>query len=197
MKLDHEGWAEVRRVWERDPRTGYAWLIDALNLPVSRQAVSARAGRDGWSKREAIKPDPVGDYLHGPRVPGSDYRPAFVKLAANFAKLGLNRQQIAAEFGTDLDGLTQWEQEHPKLAAAIDSGGLIADAEVAAQLLRCATGYQYTTEQAEVIDGKLVAVPVTVTVPPDPAAATFWMQSRLERLLPFAERHDEGADDDQ
>lgn len=49
-KLTIEQWSSVREHWERDPRDGYAWLVDELGLPVSAPAVRKAALRDGWMK---------------------------------------------------------------------------------------------------------------------------------------------------
>ena len=49
-KLTPEQWSDVRKHWEGDPREGYAWLVDALSLPVSAPAVRKVAIRDAWAK---------------------------------------------------------------------------------------------------------------------------------------------------
>lgn len=49
-KLSPEQWADVRKHWEGDPRDGYAWLVDELNLPVSAPGVRKTALRDNWTK---------------------------------------------------------------------------------------------------------------------------------------------------
>ncbi|MER2511145.1 MAG: hypothetical protein ABTQ25_01760 [Nitrosomonas ureae] len=61
-KLTQEEWAKVRSTWESDAREGYAWLIDELNIPMSRVALRKAAIREEWTKvyeistPETIKP---------------------------------------------------------------------------------------------------------------------------------------------
>ncbi|MGL4446338.1 MAG: hypothetical protein ACRCYV_07275 [Aeromonas sp.] len=49
-RLTDKEWREARKIWERDPRSGHAWLVADLNLPLSRVAVAKRAKAEGWSK---------------------------------------------------------------------------------------------------------------------------------------------------
>lgn len=49
-RLSPEQWAEVRRVWEGDPRPGYAWIIKEADLDVSANAVRKKALIEGWTK---------------------------------------------------------------------------------------------------------------------------------------------------
>ena len=49
-KMTPEQWASARATWEADPREGYAWLVDALSLPVSVPAVRKTALKDQWAK---------------------------------------------------------------------------------------------------------------------------------------------------
>jgi len=58
-KLSPDQWADVRAHWERDPRDGYAWLVEELTLPVSAPAVRKMALRDGWAKGDAAGTAPV------------------------------------------------------------------------------------------------------------------------------------------
>lgn len=50
-KLTPEEWANVRKVWESDPRDGYAWLIESMALPVSAPGVRKVSIRDKWKKK--------------------------------------------------------------------------------------------------------------------------------------------------
>ena len=51
-KLTDKEWREIQAKWEGDPRPGYKWLVEELNLHVSSQAVGKRARRKGkeWKK---------------------------------------------------------------------------------------------------------------------------------------------------
>jgi len=53
-KLTPEQWARVQRHWEHDPRDGYLWLVEELDLPVSAPAVRKTAQRAGWHKKASL-----------------------------------------------------------------------------------------------------------------------------------------------
>lgn len=56
-KLTPEEWALVKHRWESDPRDGYVWLVDEMELPISSAAVRKTALKDGWSKaRTKVSP---------------------------------------------------------------------------------------------------------------------------------------------
>jgi hypothetical protein len=54
-KLTTEEWNHAREVWEADPRKGFPWLIDKLDLPVSSEALRLRSKQEGWVKSGADK----------------------------------------------------------------------------------------------------------------------------------------------
>lgn len=58
-KLSPEGWAKVRKAWESDLRDGYVWLIEDLNLDISKTAIRKIAIREGWKKRIQDKPSEI------------------------------------------------------------------------------------------------------------------------------------------
>lgn len=49
-------WVAARRVWESDPRDGWAWLKRELDLPVSKPAIRKRALKEEWEKRRGFFP---------------------------------------------------------------------------------------------------------------------------------------------
>ncbi|WP_367155637.1 hypothetical protein [Methylomonas sp. HYX-M1] len=49
-KLTAEQWESAKRVWEADPRKGFPWLIEKLELPVSAEAVRLKAKQENWVK---------------------------------------------------------------------------------------------------------------------------------------------------
>jgi hypothetical protein len=58
-RLTEAQWADIYAVWRQDPRSGYAWLIRELNLPVSGPAIRKRALRDDWVKDENLPETPA------------------------------------------------------------------------------------------------------------------------------------------
>jgi hypothetical protein len=49
-KLTPEEWDNARKVWESDPRKGFPWLIEQLDLSVSAEALRLRSKSEGWAK---------------------------------------------------------------------------------------------------------------------------------------------------
>lgn len=56
-RLSPEQWAQIRRVWEGDPRPGYTWIVDYLELDVTSAAVRKKAISEGWEKGEKRSQD--------------------------------------------------------------------------------------------------------------------------------------------
>lgn len=54
-RLSADEWQEVRTRWENDPREGYEWIIQELNLTITRQALHKRAQKEGWAKQVSLK----------------------------------------------------------------------------------------------------------------------------------------------
>lgn len=49
-KMTPEEWGNARATWEDDPRDGFQWLVDELNLPVTAPGVRKKAKTEGWGK---------------------------------------------------------------------------------------------------------------------------------------------------
>lgn len=45
-----EQWKVIQAKWEGDPRPGYKWLEEELELPVTRQAIGKRSRKEEWKK---------------------------------------------------------------------------------------------------------------------------------------------------
>lgn len=54
-RMTPDEWQAVRERWEADPRTGYTWIIQEMNLSVSHVAVLKKARKDGWAKKASLK----------------------------------------------------------------------------------------------------------------------------------------------
>jgi ribosomal protein S9 len=107
-------------------------------------------------------------------------------MAKRMALLGLKDAELAKVFGISLNRFFEWQMDHPELASAVATGRDIADSRVAEALYKRATGYQQaavkvlkikTTDGEEVVDHSYVE-----EVPPDPAAAKFWLTARRPDL---------------
>lgn len=49
-KMTKAQWTQARRRWESEEDTGFQWVVKALGLPVTHQAVGKRARAEGWVK---------------------------------------------------------------------------------------------------------------------------------------------------
>lgn len=54
-RMTPDEWQAVRERWEADPRTGYTWILNEMNLSVSHVAVFKRARKEGWAKKASLK----------------------------------------------------------------------------------------------------------------------------------------------
>lgn len=54
-RMTPDEWADVRAKWEGDPRDGYTWVVNEMNLSVSDVAVLKRARNEGWAKKASLK----------------------------------------------------------------------------------------------------------------------------------------------
>lgn len=73
-KLTPEQWKQAQKVWEKDSREGYAWLVKELELPVSGAAVRKVAVSGKWSKKPPKeKPsNPVRKIRRASDIAGAD-----------------------------------------------------------------------------------------------------------------------------
>lgn len=86
-KLTPAEWAKVRSTWEVDERTGYVWIVEAMHLPVSANAIKKRALANGWAKvREepSATPDAARNGTQSALVPRTLDEPS--KAVANHAR---------------------------------------------------------------------------------------------------------------
>lgn len=54
-RMSPEEWAGIRAKWETDPRDGYTWIVNEMNLHVTHMAVLKRAKKEGWAKKSSLK----------------------------------------------------------------------------------------------------------------------------------------------
>ncbi|WNB74548.1 helix-turn-helix domain-containing protein [Methylomonas koyamae] len=112
------------------------------------------------------------------------YKPEYVQLAHNYTLLGAPQEQLGEFFNVAVETIEVWIKRHPEFADAIKQGRILADAEVAANLFRRATGYQHsetTTRETRSASGVVLSIEsVTVTreIPPDTDACIFWLKNR-------------------
>lgn len=109
-------------------------------------------------------------------------RPDFFEQVTNYCLLGSTEEQLGAFFGYDKDTWLFWMKHSPELRNAVELGGSAADAEVARALRRRATGYDYKRQKVVVgKDGHAQVFDLSDHIPPDTAAAKFWLTNRSNK----------------
>lgn len=73
--LTAEQWQQIRRIWERDEREGFAWLVKEVELPVTRQRLSAKAAAEGWKKVKKTSADKDLGQKRGKKANRAESRP--------------------------------------------------------------------------------------------------------------------------
>lgn len=111
-KMTSKEWAKVRRRWEAESDPGFAWIVRAMELPVTAPAVRKRADKEGWKKNlievseataakvlpQAVSPQAAGK--PEPETTGTEIAPVD-ELMAKFdlnAKQALHAREFMADF---------------------------------------------------------------------------------------------------
>lgn len=115
------------------------------------------------------------------------YKPEFVELVEPMMSRGATYKTLAQVFGVCEDTIGRWKKQHPEFGAALETGSLSADKEVAASLYRMAIGYTYREDKSVWVNDvrgqkRLESISITKYVPPQPQAAMFWLRNRMPEL---------------
>ena len=100
------------------------------------------------------------------------------------AEAGAVDDEIAGLLGISLRTLYYWKAQYADFASALQRGKDVADDMVEASLFKKAVGYSFdavkiiTVPQGANQGSKIEEVPYVEHVPPDTAAATFWLKNR-------------------
>lgn len=108
------------------------------------------------------------------------YRQEYVDLARKFCMLGATNEDLARNFGVDVNSIDRWIAAHAEFRGALKEGRDEADAKVASRLYSRAIGYSHEAVKI-VADAKTGAehiVPYTEHYPPDTTACIFWLKNR-------------------
>ena len=96
--------------------------------------------------------------------------------------LGLTDEEMSEFFGVTAQTFYNWQKEHIAFFEAVQSGKLIADAEVAHSLYKKATGITYQVERLRKnADGVSEIVKISVYEPPDTGAMKLWLTNRRRK----------------
>ena len=136
--------------------------------------------------RRPPPPAPLGNKRalgnRGGRGNPSPYHAGIPEACRLIALLGATDKEIAAILGIAVETFDGWKRRHPELLTALRRGKIVADAKVAEALYERAIGYSYEAVKIFIQDGKPLIVPCTKYLPPDTAAAIFWLKNRQPQL---------------
>lgn len=96
-----------------------------------------------------------------------------------WARDGLTDEQLAHNMGVTTSTLYAWKAKYSEISEALKRGKKVVDVEVENALLKRAKGFEYTETRVEqsVKDGRKVTL-IKRFVPPETAAAIFWLKNR-------------------
>jgi hypothetical protein len=114
------------------------------------------------------------------------FKPEFIEQANKLAASGLTDFEIAKFFDISDRTLYRWLHDHPKFCQALKIGKEALDDRVERSLFHRAIGYTHnavkimtlTDRDGESSSQEIVKVPYEEHIPPDTAAAIFWLRNR-------------------
>lgn len=124
---------------------------------------------------------------HG-KGPVNTYRAKNADIARELCQRGLKDIEIADVFGVSQSTLSRWRAKYPLFAEAFRLGKRMAHDRVERSLFEKAIGYEYETER--VVQGHKVTL--RQQLPPDTAAAIFYLKNRRPMKWKDVQRHESG-----
>ena len=103
-----------------------------------------------------------------------------------FRLLGLSEERIAELLEISLGTLHEWKQVYPNFLTAYQSGGALADAELARSMFHRAQGYSHKAEKIQFVkvgdNVEVMRAEYVEHYPPDTAAGVFLLTNRQPQL---------------
>jgi hypothetical protein len=122
---------------------------------------------------------PLPEVWRGRAGRPSSYKPEYVNMAKQAAKLGATDADLARIFGVSDATIDNWKAQHPDFLGSLKAGKEEADARVERSLYSRAVGYSFKSEKIFCNkDGEVTRVPIVEHVPPDVTAQIFWLKNR-------------------
>lgn len=172
----------VSNKWVYDEDVG-KWLapdgtyVDAPPAPAPKPA----ANKGQFKKGNKFGGGPYGNGK-------TSYRARYAKVAREACERGLTDLQIADLLSVSEGTLYAWRHKYPPFAEAFRLGKRMAHDRVERSLYHKAIGYTYDQER---VVGNMV-VKVRQHLPPDTAAAIFYLKNRRPQKWKDVQRHETG-----
>ena len=135
---------------------------------------------------------PIGKNVGAPQV----YKPEYDLLAEKAGKLGATNATLAHFFEVSQTTVEKWLSDNPSFASSLHHGRTWADAHIADNLYRRATGYD-NPNAVKILANKddperPIYARYTEHYPPDVTACMFWLKCRQPEL--WREKVDKAED---
>jgi hypothetical protein len=122
---------------------------------------------------------PLPEVWRGRAGRPSSYKPEYVNMAKQAARLGATDADLARIFGVSDATIDNWKAQHHDFLGSLKAGKEEADARVERSLYSRAVGYSFNSEKIFCNkDGEVTRVPIVEHVPPDVTAQIFWLKNR-------------------
>lgn len=108
----------------------------------------------------------------------SSYRPEFVTVAAQMAKMGATDLDYSLAFDVQIGTVRHWRVIHQDFRDATMLNKEATDDNIERSLYERAHGYSFEMEEIFCNDGDVTRVTVVKHVPPDPTAMIWWLKNR-------------------
>ncbi len=127
------------------------------------------------------RPDPDAD-------PAPEFKREYIERARDLSSRGAGMGDLAAAFGVSIWAIKLWRTVHAEFGQAIKLGREVADDRVEMALYEKAIGYSFDAVKPMVVSqgrGEPAVIEeyhYTEHVPPDTAAARYWLNNRRPEL---------------
>jgi hypothetical protein len=107
-----------------------------------------------------------------------DGRTVCLATLTNYYLLGATQDEVAFFLGVAVETLKEWLTSDPIIASAAHRGAVMADANVAAALYKCAVGYKARTAKVVLVMNEPRVIEYDQYYAPDVNACKTWLSQR-------------------
>src|SRR5262245_13359872 len=118
------------------------------------------------------------------------YSPRLAVIARRCCELGMTDNEVADILGISAATLYRWKLDHPAFARVFKLGKAAADDRVERSLYSRAIGYDYIAEKASMTRHGQKTMRYRQHIPPDTAAAVWYLKNRRPDRWRDAHRHE-------
>lgn len=133
-----------------------------------------------------------------PRAHGrpTKYKSEYAEEARSMCERGATNADLAVHFGVALSTIWVWQTTHQEFFESCKLGKEVADERVKQSFFMRATGYDYHAEKIMSYEGQVIRAGYMEHVPPDTAAARFWLVNRCPDEFKEKQHLEHGGSED-